>query len=84
MGKVLDSSCIAPSFRRTMSVRLVTIGTIVVIVPLFTSLLFKALALLTLGFDPFACIFAADDIAQISFIPISPLAAFLWWSESVS
>jgi hypothetical protein len=84
MGKGLHFSSIAPSLRRTLSVRLVIIGTIVVIVPLFTSLLFKVLTLLTLVFDPAACIFAVDDIVQVSAIPVSPSATFLRWSETAS
>jgi hypothetical protein len=56
MGKSLDSSCIMPSFGRTLSVRLVIIGTIVVIVPFFTPLLFKALVLLMSVFDAAMCI----------------------------
>jgi hypothetical protein len=84
MGKCLDSSYIVPSFRRMLSVRLVIIGTIVVIIPLFMSLLFKALALLTPVFDPVVCIFVADDIAQVSVIPVSPSATFLRWSETAS
>jgi hypothetical protein len=60
-----------------LSVRLVIIGTIVIIVPLFTPLMFKALTLLTPVFDLAACISAVDDIVQISVIPISPSAVFL-------
>jgi hypothetical protein len=67
-----------------MSVRLVVIGTIVIIVPLFRSLLFKGLMLLKPVFDPAACIFAADDVTQISIILVSPSAAFLRWSETAS
>jgi hypothetical protein len=63
MGKGLDSSCITPPFERTLSVRLDVIGTIVVIVPFFTLLLFEALMILTLVFDPVVCISAADDVA---------------------
>jgi hypothetical protein len=65
-------------------VRLVIIGTIVVIVPLFKSLQFKALTLLTPVFDPVACISTADDVMQISVIPVLPLATFLWWSDIAS
>jgi hypothetical protein len=66
-----------------LSARLVIIGTVVVIVPLFTLLLFKALTLLMPVFNPAACISAADDIGQISIIPISSSATFLWWSETI-
>jgi hypothetical protein len=60
-----------------LSMRLVIIGTTVIIVPLFTLLLFEALTLLTPVFNPATCISAVDDITQISVIPISFLAAFL-------
>jgi hypothetical protein len=76
VGKGLDSSCIVPSLRIMLSVRLVIIGTIVVIVPLLTSLLFKALTLLTLDFDPAACIFGADNVSQVLIILVSPSVAF--------
>jgi hypothetical protein len=82
--KGLDSSYIAPSFKRALSVRLVVIGTIIVIAPLLTSLLFKALVLLMPVFDPTMGIFAVDDITQVSIIPVSPSTAFLWWSETES
>jgi hypothetical protein len=61
---------------------LVIIGTTIVIVPFFMMLPFEALALLMLVFNPAACISAADDIMQISFIPISSSAVFLQWSET--
>jgi hypothetical protein len=67
-----------------MSVRLLIIGSIVVIVPLFTSLLFKVLALLMSVFDPVASILAADEVTQVSVIPVSPSAAFHRWSETAS
>jgi hypothetical protein len=81
MGKGFDS-WIVSSFRRALSVRLIIIGTIVIIVPLIMSLLLKALTLLALVFDPTACISAADDVVQISVIPISPSVVFLRWSET--
>jgi hypothetical protein len=71
-----------PPFRRTLSVRLVIIGTIVVIVPFFTPLLFKMLTLLMPVFYSSTCISTVDDIAQISVILISPSVAFLRWSET--
>jgi hypothetical protein len=46
-------------------VRLVIIGTIIIIVPFFALLLFKVLALLTPVFDPTMCIFTTDDVTQI-------------------
>jgi hypothetical protein len=62
-----------PSFERTLSVRLVVIGCIVVIVPFFALLLFNMLVLLT-----------SEDIVQISIIPVSLSAAFLQWRETAS
>jgi hypothetical protein len=67
-----------------LSVRMVIRGTIVVIVPLFTSLLFKALMLLMSVFNPVTCIFAADNVTQVSVIPILPSATFLRWSKTSS
>jgi hypothetical protein len=67
-----------------MSVRLIVIGTIVVIVPFFMLLLFKALALLESVFNPNAPISATDDITEISVILVSSSAAFLWWIETAS
>jgi hypothetical protein len=84
MRKRFDSSYIKPSFGRTLSVRLIIIGTIVVIVPFFMLLPFKALVLLAPVFNPTACIFATDDVTQISIIPVSSSAAFLQWSETAS
>jgi hypothetical protein len=79
MGKSLHSSCIVPPpFGRTLLVRLVVIGTIVVIIPFFTLLLFKVLELLTLVFNQSA----VDDDTQISIIPVSSSAMFLQWSEN--
>jgi hypothetical protein len=65
-------------------VGLIIIGTIVIIVPLFTSLLFKVLTLLTLVFDLPTCTIAVDDVAQILVILVMPSAAFLRWSETTS
>jgi hypothetical protein len=62
--------------------RLVIIGIVVVIVPFFMLLLFKALVLLIPVFNPVACISAADDVAQISVIPVLSSTAFLQWSET--
>jgi hypothetical protein len=61
---------------------LVVIGTIVVVVPFFTLLLFKALMLLTPVFDPITCISTADDIMQILIILVSSSTTFLRWSET--
>jgi hypothetical protein len=84
VGKSFDSSCVASFFGRVLSVRLIIIGTIIVIVPFFTLLLFKALMLLAPVFNPVACISEANDFMQVSVIPVSSSIAFLWWSETAS
>jgi hypothetical protein len=63
-------------------VRLLIIGTRVLIVPSFMLLLFKALALLALVFNLAVCISAVDGIVQISVIPVSSSAVFLQRSET--
>jgi hypothetical protein len=78
VGKGFDSSWVA------LSVRLVIERIIIVIVPLITSFLLKALLLLVLVIDPAMCISVTDDVAQVSIIQIMPLAMLLWLSESVS
>jgi hypothetical protein len=83
VGKGLDS-CIVPSLGRTLSMRLVIIGITVVIVPPFTSLQFKSLALLTQVFDLVMCIFAADDVAQVLVIPVTHSVVFLRCKETAS
>jgi hypothetical protein len=65
-----------------LSVRLVIIETIVVIVPFFMLILFKALTLLTPVFNPTVCISIADDVVQILVIPVSSSATFVRWSET--
>jgi hypothetical protein len=82
MRKSLDSSRIAPPFAKMLSMRLVIKGTVVIIVPFFTLVLFEALVLLTLVFNPIMCISVVDDVAQISVIPVSSSAVFLRWSET--
>jgi hypothetical protein len=75
MGKDFDSSWVAPTFRRVLSVRLIIERTIIIIVPLFTSLL--------LVINPVTCISIVDDIVQIPVITISPSAVLLRWSQTV-
>jgi hypothetical protein len=82
LGECLDSSCITPSFGRTLSVRLVIIGTIVVIVPFFALLLLKMFALLAPVFNPAVCISVVDDVMQITIILIPHSAAFLQWGDT--
>jgi hypothetical protein len=55
-------------------VRLVIIGTIVIIVPFFMLLLFEALVLLTPIFDLTMCISTADDVAHVEVV----LGHFHW------
>jgi hypothetical protein len=82
LGKSLDSSCIVAPFRRMLSVRLVIIGTIVVIVPFFMLLLFKALTLLMPIFNLVVHISTANDVMQISVLPVSSSAMFLRWGDT--
>jgi hypothetical protein len=59
-----DPAFVVRSFQRTVSVRLITERTIIVIVPL-----------LALIFNPIACVSVADNVVQVFVIPISSLAA---------
>jgi hypothetical protein len=77
MEKSLDSACIAPPFRRTLLVRLVIIGTIVVVVPFLMLLLFKVLVLLAPVFNSVACISIVEVVVEISVILVSSSSAFL-------
>jgi hypothetical protein len=63
-------------------VRLVIIGTVVVIIPFFTLLLFKALMLLAPVFNLVVCISTVNDVVQILVILVSSLSMFLRWSET--
>jgi hypothetical protein len=81
MEKGLDSSCTVRPFGRTLSVRLVTIGTIVIIIPFFVLHLFMALALLMEVFDLATYLSTATDVTQISVILVLSSATFLRWSE---
>jgi hypothetical protein len=65
-------------------VRLIVIGTIIEILPFFTLLLFKTLMIMAPVFYSTTCISIADDVAQMSVIPISSSAAFLRLSEIAS
>jgi hypothetical protein len=77
MEKSLDSACIAPPFGRTLLVRLVIIGTIVVVVPFLMLLLFKVLVLLAPVFNSVACISIVEVVVEISVILVSSSSAFL-------
>jgi hypothetical protein len=71
-----------PSFKGVLSVRLVIEGAIIIIVPFIASFLLNTLSPLAPTFYPAACISAADDVAQISVVPITPSTALLRWSEA--
>jgi hypothetical protein len=73
-----------PSFRGTLSVRLILEGTIIIVAPLVIPLLLDALWILALVFDLATCIFAADDIVQVSIIAIMSLVTLVRWSEATS
>jgi hypothetical protein len=64
-------------------VRLVIVGTIIIIVPLITLFLLRVLLLLVLVFDLTVCISAMDDVTQVTVVPTMPLAALLWWSDAI-
>jgi hypothetical protein len=66
-----------PSFRGVVPVRLVIVGTIIIIVPLIALFLFHALLLSVLIFDLIACISVVDDIAQVTVVQTMPSAVFL-------
>jgi hypothetical protein len=83
MGESFDFSEITSFFKGVLPVRLVVVRTIIIIiVPLDTSLLLRALSLLAPVFNPTTCISAVDDIAQIAVISITPSVALLWWSDA--
>jgi hypothetical protein len=63
-------------------VRLVIVGTIIIIVPFITSLRLHALSLLASVFYLAMCISSVDDVAQVAVAPIMLLAALLWWSDA--
>jgi hypothetical protein len=84
MGESFDSSWIMPSFRGALLVRLVIVGTIVIIVPLIAMFLFYTLSFLTSVFNPAACISVTDDIVQVAVVPTMPLATLLLWTGSTT
>jgi hypothetical protein len=77
-GKGFDSF-IAPSFRGALSVRLVVEGATEIIVPLITSFLFGAVSFLPPVLNPVTGISIVNDVMQVT---VSPLATFLWWSQT--
>jgi hypothetical protein len=82
MGKSFDSSWVAPSFGRALSVRLVIEGTIIVTIPLITPFLLNMLMLRTSVVNLVVCIFIVDDVTQISDILISSSATLPQWSDT--
>jgi hypothetical protein len=67
----LDPTFIVSSVRGTVLVGLVIIRAIVVIVPFIASFTLDAVSFLALVFYPVACISVADNITEISIVPIS-------------
>jgi hypothetical protein len=82
VGESFDSSWVMPSFRGALLVRLVIVGTIVIIVPLIALFLFNALSLSVSNFNPVVCISAADDIVQVTVVSPMPWAVLLRWSDA--
>jgi uncharacterized metal-binding protein len=82
VGKSSDSYWVMASFRGVLPVRLVIVGTIVIIVPVIMLFLFNALSLSTLIFNPATCISAMDDVAQVIVVSPMPSAALLQWSDA--
>jgi hypothetical protein len=80
--KGFNPSCIMPSFKGALLVRLIIEGAIVIIVPLITPLMLNALSLLAPVFDPATRIAAPDDVVQVSVILISPSSMLLRWNET--
>jgi hypothetical protein len=71
-----------PSFKGALLMRLVVVGTIVIIVPLIAMFLFYALSFSTLVFNPVACISVTDDIMQVVVVLTMPSATLLLWTGS--
>jgi hypothetical protein len=81
-GKSFDSSWVIPSFREALLVRLVIVGTVVIIVPIITLFLFNALLLSAPILNPVACISTVDDIAQVVIVSPTPSVVLLWLSDA--
>jgi hypothetical protein len=71
-----------PSFKGVLAVRLVIVGTIIIIVPLIALFLFHALSFLAPIFDSVVCISTADDVAQVAVVPTTPSITLLLWSDA--
>jgi hypothetical protein len=63
-------------------VRLNIVGAIVVIVPLIALFMLVTLQFLAPVFYPTVCISAADDVAQVTFVPAMPSHMLLRWSDA--
>jgi hypothetical protein len=70
------------TFRGVLPVRLVIVGTIVIIIPIIMLFLFIALSLPALIFNPVACISAAVDVVQVTVVSPTPSAMLLRWSDA--
>jgi hypothetical protein len=70
------------SFWRTLSVRLVILGAIIVIVSFIALLLLVTLPLLALVLNLAACISAADDVTQVTVVFVAPTTVLLRWSDA--
>jgi hypothetical protein len=84
MGESFDSTWIMPSFRGVLPVRLVIVGTTIIIVPLIALFLFHVLSLSTPIFDPITCISVATDVTQVTIVPTTPSVTLLRWSDAAS
>jgi hypothetical protein len=69
------------TFRGVLPVRLVIVGTIVIIIPIIVLFLFIALSLSALIFNPVACISTAVDVVQVTVVSPTPSAMLLRWSD---
>jgi hypothetical protein len=61
---------------------LVVEGAIIIIAPLVMSVLFGMVSFLASTFDLVTGIFVADDVMQVTVIPVSPSVTFLRWSQT--
>jgi hypothetical protein len=73
-----------PPFWRTLLVRLVIVGAIIVIVPFIALLLLITLSISAPVFNLAACISVADDITQVAVLPAMPSTMLLRWSNATS
>jgi hypothetical protein len=81
-GISLDTSWNVSPFWRTLSVRLVIVGAIIVIVPLIALLLLITHPISAPIFNPVACISAADDVSHVTVLSAMPSTMLLWGSDA--